>query len=110
MIWTRIRRFFSIQREISETLKANLQPSYLEVVDESHLHSRGEETHFKITIVSEAFLTLSKIKKHRLIYEELAEITPKVHALTLNCLNPIEFEENDLPESPKCIHNKNSDL
>ena len=34
---------------------AALQPEHLEVLDESHMHSRGLETHYKAVIVSEAF-------------------------------------------------------
>ena len=32
-----------------------LQPQHLQVLDESHMHSRGLQTHFKAVVVSEQF-------------------------------------------------------
>ena len=30
-----------------------LEPAFLEVIDESHMHSRGQETHYKAVIVTD---------------------------------------------------------
>ena len=39
---------------IRDTL-LTLSPTHLEVLDESHAHSRGLETHYKVVIASDAF-------------------------------------------------------
>ena len=41
----------SMQQRIESTL-ALLQPEHLQVLDESHMHSRGLQTHFKAVVVS----------------------------------------------------------
>ena len=77
---------------ISQRIKEKINPSVFEIVDESKFHQRGEETHFKILIVSEKFEGLSRIKKHQLVYESLGEVMGKFHALTLSCYTESEAE------------------
>ena len=50
---------------IENTLQAALQPVHLQVLDESHMHSRGQETHYKAVIVSEQFDGLNAVKRHQ---------------------------------------------
>ena len=47
----------SVQSTIVSRLGARFAPLHLEVVNESHMHSvpPGSESHFKVTLVSEAF-------------------------------------------------------
>ena len=54
-------------------------------MNESKRHSKGEETHFNILIVSEKFKNLSKVKQHQLIYSELGDFMKQIHALTITC-------------------------
>ena len=79
---------------IAETMRDKLQnafaPTALEIIDESHLHAghmgaRPEgETHFRVTIVSAAFDGASRVQRHRLVHEVLAEeLRERVHALAL---------------------------
>jgi BolA protein len=78
------------QSRIRQKLEAALKPVRLEIVDDSAKHAghaghnpRGE-THFKLTIVSDAFAGLNRVARHRLVYDALAEeIKERVHALTL---------------------------
>jgi BolA protein len=44
--------------DLLQTALKSLQPQHLEVMDESHMHSRGLETHYKAVIVSEQFTGL----------------------------------------------------
>jgi stress-induced morphogen len=37
-------------------------------MDESHMHSRGLETHYKAVIVSEQFTGLNAVKRHQKVY------------------------------------------
>ena len=41
-----------------------MQPSHLEVINESHMHNvpRSSETHFKVVVVAEAFEGVPLIK------------------------------------------------
>ena len=82
----------SIQERIQEKLK-QLEPDFLEVVNESHAHkghSGAEnavhkgESHFFVNIVSNKFSGLSIVEQHRLVYECLKEeLADGVHALRL---------------------------
>ncbi|OED35100.1 hypothetical protein AB834_05175 [PVC group bacterium (ex Bugula neritina AB1)] len=75
---------------IKEKLFENFQPFFLEVVDQTHLHkdhigyTKPKDTHFKITVVSDAFLEKSLIDRHRKVYGALKEdISGGIHAVTI---------------------------
>lgn len=42
----------------------SLQPSYLEVINESYMHNvpKGSETHFKVIVVADTFQDMSLIQ------------------------------------------------
>jgi BolA protein len=69
----------ALQEWMKETLNRGLAPSDLTITDESHLHAghagsrEGGETHFRIDVVSEAFAGKSRVGRHRLVNELLAE-------------------------------------
>jgi BolA protein len=54
----------TMQQRIEAALAA-LQPQHLQVLDESHMHSRGLQTHFKAVLVSDQFAGLNAVKRHR---------------------------------------------
>lgn len=71
-------------------LTAAFSPSVLNVEDESHRHAGhagarpGGETHFRVQMVSSAFAGKSRIERHRLVHDVLAdELRDRVHALAL---------------------------
>ena len=75
----------SIQTQI-DTKLATLDPLMVEVVNESHMHSvpANSETHFKVTLVSDRFSGLSRVKRHQQLYALLSEeLDGPVHALAL---------------------------
>jgi BolA protein len=81
----------SVATRIEEKLKAALAPAALEIIDESHLHAghagaRPEgETHFRVKIVSSRFDGLSRVARHRLVNDILAEeLAGPVHALAIS--------------------------
>ena len=43
----------SMQSQIYDKLAAAIECKHLNVINESHMHSRGEESHFKVIVVSE---------------------------------------------------------
>ncbi|MHA6493535.1 BolA family protein [Pseudomonas borbori] len=82
---------------------AALQPEHLEVLDESHMHSRGLETHYKAVIVSDQFAGLNAVKRHQKAYAALGDLMGQLHALALHTYTPQEWTEQGIaPVSPTC--------
>lgn len=83
---------------IEKLLRAALQPAELLVKDQSHLHeghagAQGGKGHFDVTIVSEHFDGLSRIARHRLVYDSLGEFMDSdIHALRITALTAAERE------------------
>jgi BolA protein len=87
----------SVAATIRTKLMERFAPTRLVVIDESHRHAghagaRPEgETHFAVTIVSNAFAGLNRVARQRLVYETLAvELAARVHALSLTTVTPGE--------------------
>jgi len=82
---------------------AALNPSHLELLDESHLHSRGLETHYKAVIVSDVFNGQRALKRHQQVYRNLGALMGEIHALALHPYTPEEWAETGTaPDSPRC--------
>ena len=82
---------------ISTTLHERLQPVSLVVEDESHQHvgqggwREGGETHFRIDIVSAAFAGKSRVERHRIVNDILADaFRHGLHALAIKARAPGE--------------------
>jgi BolA protein len=77
-------------------LRSALQPSELQVVDDSHLHAghagaAGGHGHFTVHLVSERFSGLPVVRRHRLVYEAVGDMmTTDIHALSIQALAPGE--------------------
>ena len=86
-----------VAKEMIERLTAELQPTRLELEDQSHQHighaghdPRGE-SHFALTIQSPAFAGLSRVERQRKVYAALDDLMrERVHALTIKALGPGE--------------------
>jgi len=76
------------KQDLIVTALADLQPEYLEVLDESHMHSRGLETHYKAVIVSPLFAGLNAVKRHQKVYATVGELMGQIHALALHTYTP----------------------
>lgn len=82
---------------IRERLEQALAPHHLEIRDDSHKH-RGHEGakagggHYHVRIVSPQFAGLSRIQRHRLVYEAIGEgmRADFIHALSIQALTPDE--------------------
>ena len=93
---------------INSILQEELVPDYLEVVNESSQHNvpPNSETHFKVTIVSNAFNDVTRVSRHQLVYKALAELlSSPVHALALHTYTSEEWIKlgNNVPNSPHCL-------
>ena len=87
----------SVEDQIREKLTLAFAPTALEVVNDSHRHaghagSPGTgESHFSINVVSAAFAGKTRLERHRMVNEVLAEeLTGPVHALAISALVPEE--------------------
>ncbi|MBU1282998.1 MAG: BolA family transcriptional regulator [Gammaproteobacteria bacterium] len=89
--------------DLLQAALASLQPQHLDVLDESHMHSRGLETHYKAVIVSEQFAGLSAVKRHQKAYATVGELMGQIHALALHTYTPEEWSQQGVaPASPTC--------
>jgi BolA protein len=102
-------RYQRIEKYLTETL----QPSVLEIIDESNNHRVpvGSESHFKLTIVALKFIGLNRVARHQLVYTCLApELTTGLHALSLRLYTPEEWRKQPNPmPSPSCQHKPSTD-
>jgi BolA-like protein 1 len=80
-------------------LQALLKPTLLELKDNSHEHAghagnkgNGQESHFQLSIVAEAFDGLNLVKRHKLIYMILGDLMPQIHALQIQAMTPAEAD------------------
>ncbi len=87
----------AVAEAIRRKLEIALNPQRLEIVDDSdkhHGHSghrEGGESHFTVSVVSEAFAGLNRVQRQRRINEVLAEeLSGPVHALSLKASAPGE--------------------
>lgn len=85
-------------RRIEDKLKSSLSLSYLQIINESQLHSdhySGDgETHYKVIVVSSDFSNLTRIQRHQKINQALSEeFQLGLHALSLQVYSPEEWEQ-----------------
>jgi BolA protein len=87
----------SVEQAIRERLMVRLEPTRLDLVNESHLHaghasSPGTgDSHFRLLIVAPAFAGRSRVERHRMVTDALADILRQhVHALAIKAVAPGE--------------------
>ncbi|MDD9964446.1 MAG: BolA/IbaG family iron-sulfur metabolism protein [Gammaproteobacteria bacterium] len=101
----------SVAERIEGKLASGLDLAHLEVVNESGGHNvpAGSESHFKVVLVSRAFVGERLLARHRrvnaLLREELAN---DIHALAIHAYSPDEWRERfgAAPLSPPCLGGK----
>ena len=82
--------------ERMRTLLAVLEPSVLELNDDSHLHvghagAASGGGHYSLKIVSPRFEGQRLVMRHRLVYDALHEMMKTdIHALAITALAPSE--------------------
>jgi len=86
-----------VAREITRRLQDALQPSRLDLSDDSAQHhghaghNPEGESHFSLAIESPAFAGLNRVARQRLVYKALGELMDaRVHALTIRAVAPGE--------------------
>lgn len=80
---------------LSEVLSQALHPTAIDVRDDSHLHAghagAREGRHFSVRIVSPVFDGLSRVARHRLVYDAARTLIAEgIHALAIEARTPTE--------------------
>ena len=80
-----------VAAEIDRRLRAALQPTLLDIVDDSESHrghaghDGGGESHFSLRIVAPAFAGQGRVARQRLVYAALGDLmTTRIHALSID--------------------------
>ena len=80
--------------ELEQLLLTQLQPTRLEVEDESAAHAghaganaQGFGTHFRVRIASPRFVGKSRVARHRLVYDAVQNLIDQgLHALAIEII------------------------
>lgn len=83
-----------------QVLTEKLKPDSIAIIDESDQHAghaghhAGGASHLRLHIVGAAFEGLSRLARHRLVYDILNPWMPhEIHALVINAKTPSENEK-----------------
>ena len=95
-----------IQQTIEDKLNQAFEPEFIQVEDESHMHSGppDAQSHFKVTLVSKVFDEQMLIRRHRQVNKVLENELTRIHALALHTMTPDEWfaKAGKVAESPLC--------
>ncbi len=87
----------SIENEMRQKLMLALEPTRLDIVNESELHAGHRsspgtgESHFRILVVSDKFASKNRVARHRMVNQILAdELAGRIHACALQTFAPDE--------------------
>lgn len=83
-----------VPRQIHARLTERLQPTALEVVDETAQHAghagaspTGRGSHVRVRIASPLFTGMGRVQRHRLVYDALQDfIDQGLHALAIELI------------------------
>jgi BolA protein len=84
----------TVADQIHAHLTERLQPTALKVIDESAAHAghagasaSGQGSHMRVCIASPLFTPLSRVQRHRLVYDALQDfIDQGLHALAIELI------------------------
>jgi len=89
--------------KIETALREALQPTVLAIRDDSHKHvghagARDGRGHFSVTVVSERFVGMAPLARHRLVYAAVDTLMQSdIHALQIRALTPDEHVNEATP-------------
>ena len=84
----------SRESRLRQRLESRFTPSVLIIEDQSHLHvghagAAGGHSHFRVTIVAEAFRGMAPVARHRLVYAAVDDmLRTDIHALAIEASAP----------------------
>jgi BolA protein len=87
----------NVSQQIEHLLLAHLAPVAFSVTDDSAKHAghagarAGGQSHFSVMVVSEKFVGLNQVARHRLVYATLKPLLDAgLHALAIEAKTPDE--------------------
>jgi BolA family transcriptional regulator, general stress-responsive regulator len=87
----------SAEARLREKLMIALQPTRLDVINESDMHAGHRsspgtgESHFRVLVVSDTFRGKSRLERHRMVNAVLGDdVGGRIHALALATYAPDE--------------------
>ncbi|HMN68990.1 MAG TPA: BolA/IbaG family iron-sulfur metabolism protein [Bdellovibrionales bacterium] len=98
----------TMRQTVYDKLIHAFTPLHLELANESPMHGLPEsaEKHFRIVMVSSKFEGRSRLERHRLVNDALAEeLKTHIHALSIQGFTPEEWEKREPKTfaSPACL-------
>lgn len=84
--------------KIRSAIQFALEPSSLEIVDQSHRHAghagaRDGRGHFDVLVVSDSFNGKLPLARHRMVFAAVGELMQTdIHALSIKALTGVEAE------------------
>jgi len=94
-----------VQNKINKLLRDNFNISELIIRNESYKHNvpPNSESHFNVQIVSDDFVNLSLIQRHKIVYKAVEILLTEIHAFSITAMTTSEFKENpSLRDTPDC--------
>ena len=95
-----------IEQELRARLERSFDPVELQVINESHQHNvpLNSQTHFKVVLVSAAFVGKRAVQRHQQVYALAGDLLEgELHALALHLYTPDEWAKTGAaPASPNC--------
>lgn len=79
---------------IRSLLESAFASARVSVIDDSarhagHAGARGGAGHFQVRIESQAFSGCSRLQRHRMVYDAVADMLPgEIHALNIEAISP----------------------
>ena len=88
-----------MKSRLEEKLRIELKPFHLDVVDDSASHighvgaHPSGETHFSVLVVSDKFIGIKPLERHRMIYKIInSEFNSSLHALAIQSFTCEEYD------------------
>ena len=88
----------NISEKISHLIEQEIDVNKIQIVDESYKHANHQKDtkggHFKLFIVSDVFIDMSLLDRHKLIYKILDKMMKvEIHALSMKLLTNLEYDK-----------------
>lgn len=98
----------SRRNALESSLQSRLAPTHVAIVDESlgHAPGKGPESHLRAIVVADAFDGLSRVARHRHVFEAAAGVLADgLHALAVETYTPTEWDARQAQarlDAPPC--------
>ena len=88
----------NISEKISHLIEQEIDVNKIQIMDESYKHANHQKDtkggHFKLFIVSDVFIDMSLLDRHKLIYKILDKMMKvEIHALSMKLLTNLEYDK-----------------